>query len=389
MNRFNRNTKRMRQSQTAALEKSRYGTYDWWLIALVLLLVSIGLIMVLSASGVVAERMNGDKYFFFRRQLLFAGLGGVVLAVLAGVPRDLINKMQYPLLFGALILVLITLTPLGTKVNGASRWISLRVISVQPLEIAKIALALYLAYFMSAKQELIKTFSRGVIPPFAVTGLFCILLLGQPDFGGAAVMAMILFFMCLMGGTRLIYLAVSLAMAIAGATALVIHSPYRARRLTAFLDPFKDAQDSGYQLVQSFYALGSGGFFGVGMGASTQKMFYLPEAHNDFIMAVLGEELGFLGISVVMLLFALMFARCYRIVLGQKELRDRMTAFALSLILALGAVLNLAVVMGMAPPKGVAMPFLSYGGSSLLCSLICVGLLLNYSRTAEREEVNR
>ena len=389
MNRFNRNTKRMRQSQTAALEKSRYGTYDWWLIALVLLLVSIGLIMVLSASGVVAERMNGDKYFFFRRQLLFAGLGGVVLAVLAGVPRDLINKMQYPLLFGALVLVLITLTPLGTKVNGASRWISLRVISVQPLEIAKIALALYLAYFMSAKQELIKTFSRGVIPPFAVTGLFCILLLGQPDFGGAAVMAMILFFMCLMGGTRLIYLAVSLAMAIAGATALVIHSPYRARRLTAFLDPFKDAQDSGYQLVQSFYALGSGGFFGVGMGASTQKMFYLPEAHNDFIMAVLGEELGFLGISVVMLLFALMFARCYRIVLGQKELRDRMTAFALSLILALGAVLNLAVVMGMAPPKGVAMPFLSYGGSSLLCSLICVGLLLNYSRTAEREEVNR
>ncbi len=389
MNRFNRNTKRMRQSQTAALEKSRYGTYDWWLIALVLLLVSIGLIMVLSASGVVAERMNGDKYFFFRRQLLFAGLGGVVLAFLAGVPRDLINKMQYPLLFGALVLVLITLTPLGTKVNGASRWISLRVISVQPLEIAKIALALYLAYFMSAKQELIKTFSRGVIPPFAVTGLFCILLLGQPDFGGAAVMAMILFFMCLMGGTRLIYLAVSLAMAIAGATALVIHSPYRARRLTAFLDPFKDAQDSGYQLVQSFYALGSGGFFGVGMGASTQKMFYLPEAHNDFIMAVLGEELGFLGISVVMLLFALMFARCYRIVLGQKELRDRMTAFALSLILALGAVLNLAVVMGMAPPKGVAMPFLSYGGSSLLCSLICVGLLLNYSRTAEREEVNR
>ncbi len=147
----------------------------------------------------------------------------------------------------------------------------------------------------------------------------------------------------------------------------------------------RGAQDSGYQLAQSFYALGSGGFFGVGMGASTQKMFYLPEAHNDFIMAVLGEELGFLGISVVMLLFALMFARCYRIVLGQKELRDRMTAFALSLILALGAVLNLAVVMGMAPPKGVAMPFLSYGGSSLLCSLICVGLLLNYSRTAERE----
>lgn len=383
MNRFTRNSRR-NQSAASVVESARFGQYDWWLLALVLLVVSIGLIMVLSASGVVAEQMNGDKYFFFRRQLLFAVLGGFLVIGLANTPRDLINKLQYPLLLGALGLILLTLTPLGTKVNGASRWISLRVLSVQPLELAKIALALYLAYFMSSKQELIKTFSRGVIPPFAVTGFFCLLLLAQPDFGGAAVMAMILFFMCLMGGTRLIYLFISLLMAAAGAAALIIHSPYRARRLTAFIDPFKDAQDSGYQLVQSFYALGSGGFFGVGMGASTQKMFYLPEAHNDFIMAVLGEELGFMGISVVMLLFALIFTRCYRIVMGQRDLRDRMTAFGLSLILVLGAVLNLAVVMGMAPPKGVAMPFLSYGGSSLLCSLACVGLLLNYSRTAAK-----
>ena len=232
------------------------------------------------------------------------------------------------------------------------------------------------------RQELVKTFSRGVIPPFAVTGLLCLLLLAQPDFGGAVVLAMILFFMCIAGGTRFIYLFVAIAIALAGAVALIVYEPYRARRLVAFLDPFEDAQNAGYQLVQSLYALGAGGFFGVGMGGSAQKMFYLPEAHNDFIMAVVGEELGFFGLSLIMALFVMLFVRCYRIIMGQTDLRDRLSAFGITLVLALGATLNLAVVMGMAPPKGVAMPFLSYGGSSLLASMICVGLLLNFSRTA-------
>ncbi len=163
---------------------------------------------------------------------------------------------------------------------------------------------------------------------------------------------------------------------------LVMIEPYRMRRLLAFIDPFKDALDTGYQLVQSLYALGSGGLFGMGMGNSMQKMLYLPEAHNDFIMAVVGEELGFIGVTLIMLLFAMFFTRCYRIIMGQSVLRDRLTAFGITLVIALGAVLNLAVVLGMAPPKGVAMPFLSYGGSSLIASMICVGLLLNYSRTS-------
>ena len=163
---------------------------------------------------------------------------------------------------------------------------------------------------------------------------------------------------------------------------MCIRDRYRARRLVAFLDPFADAQNAGYQLVQSLYALGSGGFFGVGMGGSSQKMFYLPEAHNDFIMAVVGEELGFFGMTLIMVLFAMLFMRCYKIIMGQSDLRDRFSAFGVTLVLAIGATLNLAVVMGMAPPKGVAMPFLSYGGSSLLASMMCIGLLLNFSRTA-------
>ena len=354
-------------------EDAPTGHYDWGLIALFLMLLCIGLLMVLSASGVVAERMNGDKYFFFKRQLIYAAIGGVVMWVLAAMPRQLLYKLQYPFLLAVLMLLFATLSPLGSRINGAQRWISVKFFSIQPLEFAKIALALYLAYFMSTKQELVKTFSKGIIPPFAMTGLFCFLLLAQPDFGGAVVLAMILFFMCLVGGTRFIYLFMAIGVALAGALALIIFEPYRARRLVAFLDPFADAQNAGYQLVQSLYALGSGGFFGVGMGGSTQKMFYLPEAHNDFIMAVVGEELGFFGITLIMVLFAMLFTRCYKIIMGQSELRDRFSAFGVTLVLAIGATLNLAVVMGMAPPKGVAMPFLS---------MMCVGLLLNFSRTA-------
>ena len=208
----------------------------------------------------------------------------------------------------------------------------------------------------------------------------------QPDFGRAVVVASILFFMCLAGGTRFIYLFFAMILACAGAMALAILEPYRLRRLLAFLDPFADPTDTGYHLVQSLLAIGSGGFFGVGVGASRQKMFYLPEAHNDFIMAVLAEELGFVGITVVMLLFGLLFWRCYRIIMRQTELRDRLTAFGLTVILAMGAVMNLAVVMGVAPPKGVPMPLMSYGGSNLMATMLCVGLLMNFSRTATGKE---
>jgi len=355
--------------------------YDWWMLTLVVVLLGIGLIMVLSASGIVAEKIYSDKYFFFKKQALFSLLGGLALWCAALLPRSWLYRLQYPALFGVLILMLITLSPLAPKINGAKRWISFGAFSIQPMEFVKITIALYLAYFMSSKQALVKTFSKGVIPPFAVTGLFCVLLLLQPDFGSAVVLAGILFFMCLAGGTRFVYLFVSLGMAVAGAVALIMTTGYRFRRLLSFLHPFADGQDAGYQLKQALYALGLGGFSGVGVGASRQKMFYLPEAHNDFIMAILGEELGFIGITLVMLLFALLFWRCYRVILGQRTLQDRLSAFGITIVMGLGVVLNLAVALGMAPTKGVPMPFLSYGGSNLMATMICVGLMLNFSRT--------
>ncbi len=368
--------------RAADTRKAASGSFDWWLAIIVLLLLCLGLLMVFSASGAVAERMYSDKYHFFKRQCLFVLMGGVSAFIVAGLPRDLLYKLQYPLLFAVFVLLVLTVSPLGLKIKGASRWISFGVFSLQPLEFAKIALALYLAYFMSAKQELVKTFSKGVLPPFLVTITLCALLLMQPDFGGAVLLAAILLLMCWVGGTRFVYLFIAIGMGLASVVALILHSPYRLRRLTAFLDPFKDAQDTGYQLVQSLYALGSGGLFGSGLGGGVQKMLYLPEAHTDFIMSVIGEELGFLGLSVTLMLFSLLFVRCGKIIMNQTDLRDKLSAFGITAVLSLGTLFNLAVVLGMAPPKGVAMPFLSYGGSSLLASMICVGLLLNFSRTA-------
>lgn len=356
---------------------------DYWLLCAALLLAAFGLMMVLSSSGIMAERYFSGKYHFFKKQAVFAALGVALMLVCARIPRGALYNLTYVWIMAALgLLFLCGFTPLGISAGGARRWLNLGVISVQPLEFAKPALILYLAYFFARKQEMVKSFSVGFIPPFLVTGLLCLLLMLQPDFGGAVFLAALLFFMCLVGGTRLVYLLLSLIFAGGAGWLLITSSPYRFKRWTAFLDPFKSAKDEGYQLVQSLYALGSGKAFGAGLGAGKQKLFFLPEAHNDFIMAVAGEELGFVGLSAILFCVGFLLWRCFRVALLQKDLQDRFTAFGLSLILALGFLLNLAVVLGTVPPKGVPMPFVSYGGSSLLVSFLCVGLLLNLSRSA-------
>lgn len=367
---------------TAHVQRVPMGAPDWWLLGIALVLLSLGLIVLLSASGILAEKRHADMLYFFKRQLVFVSVGLCALAIAMSMPRHLLYKLQYPLLFAVLVLLVLTITPLAVKVKGASRWLRVGPVSLQPMEFAKIALVLYLAYFLSTKQEMIKSFSRGVIPPFAVTALFCLILLKQPDFGGAVMLSLLLFFMCLAGGTRLIYLILSGAIVAGIGAWLMITEPYRFRRLLAVMDPTKVANDEGYQLMQSLYAFGSGGFWGKGLGSSSQKLFFLPDAHTDFIMAILGEEMGFFGLSLLFVLMAVFFWRCIRVALAQAELRDRLIAFGLTLVLSLSMILNMAVVLGAAPPKGLPMPFLSYGGSSMLACLACVGLILNISRTS-------
>lgn len=358
------------------------GSIDWWMATMVILLTVIGLLMVFSASGAIADRLFDDKYWFFKRQCLYAGIGSAVLLFVAALPRKLLYSLQMPMLAVTVILLILVLTPIGVKVKGAARWISLGIFSIQPMEFAKVALALYLGYFMSAKQAYLKTFRHGMVPPFLVTFLLCCLLILQPDFGGVITLAALLFSMCLVGGIRFIYLSGCLVICVGILVEIAFNSPYRLRRITAFLHPEDDVLGAGYQLIQSFYAFGSGGFWGAGIGESAQKMLYLPEAHTDFIMSVVGEELGFFGISAIMFLFLCFFYRCYRTIIGQEDLRDKLSAFGVCLVLCIGATQNLAVVLGMMPLKGVAMPFMSYGGSCLIASMLCAGLLLNFSRTS-------
>ncbi len=354
---------------------------DYLLLVSTMLLIGLGLVMVLSASGVMAERFYSDAYYFFRRQSIFALLGGCVMAICAIAPRPWLYSCRYVALVAVALLLALTLaSPLGVEINGARRWLRLGPVSLQPMEFAKLALVVYLAWFFGTKKEMVKSFSVGVIPPFAVTGVLGLLIILQPDFGGAAELALLLFLMSLAGGIRFVYLAATLLCGLGAGWLLIVQSSYRSRRLLAFLDPFKDALDSGYQLVQSLYALGAGGLWGAGLGAGKQKLFFLPEAHNDFIVAVIGEELGFLGVSLVFVLLGMLLWRAFTVAMEQRELQDRYLAYGLTLVLALGAVLNMAVVLGAAPPKGVPMPFLSYGGSNLMASCICVGLLLNLSR---------
>jgi len=359
----------------------QYYPMDFWLLFSALLLAGFGLIMVFSSSGIMAERFYSDKYLFFKKQAMFAVLGTGVMIFCARMKRQFFYNLTYLWVF-LVVLLLVLCQVLGASIGGSKRWIPLGPFSLQPLEFAKIALVFYLSFFFAKKQELVqsKSFAVGVIPPFLVTGIMCGLLMLQPDFGGTAFLCFILFCMCFVGGTRIIYLVLSAGIGAWAGWMLIASAPYRLKRWTAFLDPFAVAKNEGYQLVQSLYAFGSGKFFGAGLGAGKQKLFFLPEAHNDFIMAVVGEELGFFGISLVFLLVGFLLLRAFRVAFMQEDLMDRFTAFGMGVILALGFCLNLAVVLGTVPPKGVPMPFISYGGSSLIASFICVGVLLNLSR---------
>ena len=357
------------------------GQVDWWLLALFLLLLGVGTLAVLSASGPIALRRYGDTYFFFKRQLLFMSLGGAAVIILCWMPRSFLNRLHYWGI-GLAILLLILCPIIGPRINGARRWIDLHFMMIQPMEFTRVALVMYVSYFLGTKKGLVKEFTRGLLPLGIVTGLICMLLLLQPDYGGAAIMCMLVFFLFLAGDVKSSHLLIIMLVLLVAGLALILLEPYRLARVFAFLDPFADKQGKGYQLVQSLLALGNGGIFGVGLGASIQKNSFLPEPHNDFIMSVIGEEAGFVGITFVMFLFAAFFYRCYKVVLGQKVLRDKLTAYGLTMAIALSFTMNLAVALAAMPPKGVAMPFLSYGGSSLLSNMICAGLLLHYSRTS-------
>lgn len=362
-------------------------SYDRWTLLLVLALILIGLTAVYSSTSVISPdliekyRKKGvlvSQFGFLKKQLFTVGLGVAVMLLACKAPREWLKKLAVPLLIFSFVCLLLVFTPLGVTAGGARRWLRLWPSTFQPSELVKLGMVLFLAYFMSLpgfRTDRLRSF----LIPIAVMGVFQAVFLLQPDFGAVMSLAMLTMAMLFLSGIRMRYL---LSLGLLGIPVVVklLSEPYRMKRVTAFLDPWKDPQGSGFQLVQSFIALGSGGLTGVGLGEGKQKLSFLPEVHTDFIFALIGEELGFIGTVFVALLFFALFLRGIALARRMKDPFSYYLAFGVAMMVALQAVINFAVVTGMVPTKGLPLPFISYGGSSLIVNMLAVGVLLNVSR---------
>lgn len=356
--------------------------YDLVLLLMVVALTSFGIVMVYSASSVMAAKNFQDSAFFLKRQGLFALVGFTIAAVAMRIDYRFWQRLAVPLLLVSLLLLVLVLIPgIGGKVKGASRWIRLPGFNLQPSEFAKIALIIYLAYSIAKKQDRIKLLSAGFLPYMVVLMILLGLLLKQPDLGAALTLAGVTILMLFTAGTRLVFIIGSAMVAAPFVWYLIYTSAYRWRRIKAFLNPEADPTGIGWQITQSKYAFGAGGLVGQGLGEGKQKLFYLPEAHTDFILSVVGEELGFLGVLIIIGMFFILVQRAMRIALATQEPFGRFLAMGIAILFAIEASVNMGVVTGILPTKGLALPFLSYGGSSLLISLFAVGVLLNISST--------
>jgi cell division protein FtsW len=277
------------------------------------------------------------------------------------------------------MLALLFIPHVGLKRGGATRWLNLGVFSFQVSEMVKIAMVVFLAHLLARKAHLLKKFSRGVLIPSAITAVVISLILLEPDFGTAMIIASILILMLCLAGSRITHLMFLAAAFIPVGVWLIFHKGYRLARLTVFLDPWKDAGNSGFQIIQSLISFGSGGTFGVGIGDGMQKLFYLPQPHTDFILSIIAEESGFIGVSIVIILFSIFVFRGFMIAMKAPDLFGMLLAAGLTMVIAMESFINIAGVMGLIPLKGLALPFLSYGGSSFVMSMIAVGILLNIS----------
>jgi len=348
---------------------------------MVLVLLGIGMVMVYSTSAMLANDRYQDTAYFLKRQAVWTLVG--IAALAAGMVVDLEKSRNWvkPLLVGTFLLLLLVLVPgVGKRVGGARRWIGFHALTFQPSEVAKIALIFFTADWLSRDPERVRSFARGFVPPLLIMGAVVALLLKQPDLGTGVVLCVTVMLLLFVAGAKLWHFFLPGGAFLGAFYLLVVRVPYRMARITAFMDPWSDPLRKGFQMIQSMIALGSGGLTGVGLGESKQKLFYLPEPHTDFIFAVLGEELGLIGTAAVVALFLIFVLEGIRIASRAENLFTCLLASGLTSILGLQAFINMAVVTGLLPTKGITLPFVSFGGSSLVFSLFAVGILLNISR---------
>jgi len=338
-----------------------------------------GLVMVFSASGVVAEMKYADSTYYLQRQIVWMILGFGVL--FAGSHFDYRQWKQWvPWIVAACLGGLLLVLAVGPQINGARRWLTFGFFSVQPAEMVKLAVVLYLAAFLANPNRRITDWRRGFLPPVAVVGGLCAFIVVEPDLGSIVVIGSVFVCMMYVAGARLQHLAYLGLSMLLGGFVLIVTSPERWERLTTFLNPFQDRQGAGYQLVQSLLALENGGIFGVGLGQGKQKLLYLPEGHTDFVLALLGEELGLIGTLGVLALFAILVFKGFRVAALAPDMFGRFLALGITMLLAIQAMINAGVVSGMLPTKGLTLPLVSYGGSSLLTTMLAIGILLNIAR---------
>jgi cell division protein FtsW len=352
--------------------------YDVQMLFPVLFLVGIGIVMVYSASSALAMKKFGSDYYFLKKQAMFALVGICALVLGRHVPYRVYRPLAYPLLALTLVMLAAVLfSPLGVTAGGSSRWLGIGPLRFQPSEFARFALIVYLAYSLEKKADRIKDFSIGFVPHVVVLGLVGVLILKQPDFGSVAILAVMTWMMMFVGGVRLLYLGSScLLLGLAGFYFISL-AGYRMRRLLSFLDPWQYSADAGYQIVHSLMAFGTGGWWGAGIGKGYQKLFYLPEPHTDFIFSVIGEELGLFGVLAIILLYLMIIWKGIRIARQATDLFGGYLALGLTTALGLQICINMGVTLGLLPTKGLTLPFLSYGGTSLVLNMATIGILMN------------
>jgi cell division protein FtsW len=354
--------------------------YDLVILLMAVALTCFGVVMVYSASSVMAAKKYHDGFFFLKRQGLYAVLGFGVMAFAMTVDYEKWRRWAVPGLLGCLVLLVLVFVPgIGGTAKGASRWIRLPGFNFQPSELAKIALIIYMAYSLDKRQEKVKFFAAGFLPYMVLLAGLLLLLLKQHDLGAALTLGMVAVVMLFAAGTRPRYILGMVVLALPFLYFLVMNVEYRRRRILAYLNPWEDPTDSGFQIIQSWLAFGNGGILGQGLGEGKQKLFYLPEAHTDFILSVVGEELGLIGVLIIAAMFLLIVSRGMRVALQTDNNFGRYLAFGIVTLLGIEAFVNMGVVTGLLPTKGLALPFLSYGGSSLVVTLFAVGILLNVS----------
>jgi cell division protein FtsW len=363
-----------------SIKGQNQGGYDYLILIPTIVLLGIGMVAIYSASSFLAGHEMRDSYFYLKRQASFGLLGLCLLVLAKNIPVNWYRVLVYPaLLISFALLVMLFFPGMGRSVGGACRWLSIAGFSLQPSELAKLSLAIYIAYSMSKKGTNMSSFSQGLLPHVIVTGAFMLLILLQPDLGTTVIIGCWLLIILFVGGLNLFHLLTTVFISLLSLLWLIWQADYRMNRWWAFIHPWEDPQGLNYQIIHSFMAFGSGGILGVGLGNSKQKLGYLPELHTDFILPIMGEELGLLGVIAILILFGILIMRGIKIALDAPDLYSCYLGMGISTMIGLQVIINMGVVMGLLPTKGLTLPLLSYGGSSLVINLLSIGILLSIS----------